>query len=220
MMVLAHLRRRQCLSGSEGFGVFEEIKCLFSIALEIEKWWKHKSVSWAKTCALMIHIWRVAHKWQGRSNGTRKRRSVTEIHTKDAWAGSNRHWRQRLSGYPSSAYARGRDRRAVAKATDVTSRTIPVSDAVELRGRMRAWATDARRHVCRPCGVRVWWTRAKTSSLGHVCWAYGRVCRPASDASVATVHDRWFSNVLDTWHHMERRTRHRLSPPNFAQWSV
>jgi hypothetical protein len=29
----------------------------------------------------------------------------------------------------------------------------------------------------------------------------------ASDASIATVHDRWFSNELDMWRRMERRTR-------------
>jgi S-methylmethionine-dependent homocysteine/selenocysteine methylase len=29
----------------------------------------------------------------------------------------------------------------------------------------------------------------------------------ASDASVATVHDRWFSNELDMWRRTERQTR-------------
>jgi hypothetical protein len=135
--------------------VFGEIKCLFLLRRRLKKWWKHGSVLWAKTCALVIHIWRVAHKWQGRSSRTRKRQSVAEIRATDTRARSNRRWRQRLSGYPSSACARGRDRRAVAKATDVASRTVPASDAVEMRGRARAWATDARHHVCRPCGVRV-----------------------------------------------------------------
>jgi hypothetical protein len=37
LVVLAHLRRRWSLSGREGFGVFEKMKCLFSIALEARK---------------------------------------------------------------------------------------------------------------------------------------------------------------------------------------
>jgi hypothetical protein len=202
MMVLAHLWRRRCLNGSEGFGVqtfSEKWNAYFSLRQRLKKWWKHGSVSWAKTCALVIHIWRVSHKWQGRSSGTWKRRSVTEIYATDARAGSNRCWRQRLSGYPSSACACGRDRRAVTKATDAASRTVLASDAVEMRGCARAWATDAR--------CRVWRTRAKTSSLDRVCRAYGRVCRTASDASVATILDRWFLNELDTWRRTERRTR-------------
>jgi hypothetical protein len=218
-MVLAHLRRRRCLSGSEGFGVhictFAKViqaflgkwNAYFPLCRRLKKWWKHESVSWAKTCALVIHIWRVAHKWQGRSSRMRKWWSVTEIHATDARARSNRRWRQHLLGYPSSAYARGRGRRAVAKATYVALRTVPASDTVELRGRARAWATDARCRVCRPCGVRVWRTQAKTSVLDRVCQPYGHVYRPASDVSVATVHDRWFSNELDTWRRMERQTR-------------
>jgi hypothetical protein len=160
----------------------------FPLRRKLKKWWKNGSVSWAKTCALVIHIWRVAHKWQGRSSGTRKRQSVAEIHATDTRAGSNRHWHQHLLGYPILACARGHDRHVVTKATDAASRTVLVSDAVEQRGRTRVWATDARRHVCRPCGVRVWRIRAKTSSLDRVCRAYGRVYRSASDASVATPH--------------------------------
>jgi hypothetical protein len=186
MMVLAHLRRRWCLSGGEGFGFlspsrlassagfrrFWVVEMTIFLYADVENWRRnHGGVSWAQTCALVIHIWTLAHKWQGRSSGTRKRRSVTKIHTTNARAGSNRRWRQRLSSYPSSAYARRRDRRAVAKAIDVASRIIPASDAVELRGRARAWAIDARRRVCRPCGVRVWRTRAKTSLLDRVCCA-------------------------------------------------
>jgi hypothetical protein len=41
------------------------MKCLFSIAPEVEKVVKAGGVSWAKTCALVIHIWIVAHKWKG-----------------------------------------------------------------------------------------------------------------------------------------------------------
>jgi hypothetical protein len=149
------------------------VKMLTHMHMVFYTWWcwhfYEGSVSWAKTCALVIHIWRVAHKWQGRSSGTRKQRSVAEIHATDARAESNRRWCQRLSGYPSSACARGRDRCAVAKAIDAASHTVPASNTVELRGRVRAWATDARRRVCRPCGIHVWWTRVKTSLLDCVC---------------------------------------------------
>jgi hypothetical protein len=37
MVVLAHLQRRWSLSGGEGFGVFAEMKYLFSIAPETRK---------------------------------------------------------------------------------------------------------------------------------------------------------------------------------------
>jgi hypothetical protein len=172
-MALAHLQRWRCLSGSEGFGVRSPSRraceggiqafsgkwnAYFPLHRRLKKWWKHGGVSWAKTCALVIHIWRVAHKWQGRSSGTRKRWSVTEIHAIDARAESNRHWCQCLSGYPSSACARGHDRHAVVKAKDTASRTVLASDTMELRGRARAWATDARCHICWPCGIRVWRT--------------------------------------------------------------
>jgi hypothetical protein len=196
---------RACERGIQAF--LGKWNVYFPLPWRLKKWWKNGSVSWAKTCTLVIHIWRVAHKWQGRSSGTRKQWSVAKIHAIDARAGSNRRWCQRLSGYPSLACARGRDRRAVTKASNAASCTVPASDAVELHGRSRAWATDAWCHVCQPCGIHVWWTQAKTSSLDRVYWAYRRVCRPVSDASVATIHDRWFSNELDTWRRTERRTR-------------
>jgi hypothetical protein len=211
---------------STGFRHFRENKMhIFHCTGKFKKWWKHGSVSWAKTCALVIHIWRVAHKWPGRSSGTRKWWSVAEIHAIDARAGSNRHWRQRLSGYPSSACARGHDRRAVAKAIDAASCIVPASDVVELRGRARAWEIDAQHRVCRPCGIRIWWTRAKTSSLDQICRAYERVCcycswplvfewaghvasHGATDVPVASV-----GLAIDA-------TVQRLSPPKFAQWRV
>jgi hypothetical protein len=38
MVVLTHLQRRWSLRGREGFGLFMEIKCIFSTVLEAKKW--------------------------------------------------------------------------------------------------------------------------------------------------------------------------------------
>jgi hypothetical protein len=66
-------------------------------------------------------------------------------------------------------------------------------------GRVECGAASCVKCVCRLRTGHVCRVSREQSSLDHVCRAYGRVCRSASDASIATVHDRWFSNEEDMW---------------------
>jgi hypothetical protein len=129
-MVLAHLRRRRCLSGSEGFGIrafSRKWNAYFPLRRRLKKWWKHGSVSWAKTCALVIHIWRVAHEEQGWSSGAIKRWIFAEIQATDAGLGTDRRWRQRLSGNSKTGGTGECDRRAADFATDAGAGTVVAS---------------------------------------------------------------------------------------------